>query len=71
MLRFLIRYAPHRQNLDLRSQVRSVHDHGILFYIVEQNVLQSNCSIVMTRLLQKFVNENFDFACDVTTSSKL
>ncbi|BBN70099.1 translocon at the inner envelope membrane of chloroplasts 110, partial [Prunus dulcis] len=39
----------HRQTWDLRSQVRSVQDHGILFYqigrAVAQNVLLSNCSI--------------------------
>ncbi|CAN8243373.1 unnamed protein product, partial [Cochlearia groenlandica] len=27
-----IKYALHRQTWDLRSQVRSVQDHGILFY---------------------------------------
>nr|YP_010419838.1 hypothetical protein RF2 [Leucosyke puya]YP_010419855.1 hypothetical protein RF2 [Leucosyke puya]USG53539.1 hypothetical protein RF2 [Leucosyke puya]USG53556.1 hypothetical protein RF2 [Leucosyke puya] len=45
----LIRSALHRQTWDLRSQVRSVQDHGILFYqigrAVAQNVLLSNCSI--------------------------
>jgi hypothetical protein len=45
----IIRSALHRQTWDLRSQVRSVHDHGILFYqigrAVAQNVLLSNCSI--------------------------
>nr|QJQ79562.1 hypothetical chloroplast RF21 [Wisteria brachybotrys] len=45
----LIRSALHRQTWDLRSQVRSVQDHGILFYqigrVVSQNVLLSNCSI--------------------------
>jgi len=39
----------HRQTWDFRSQVRSVQDHGILFYqigrAVSQNVLLSNCSI--------------------------
>jgi hypothetical protein len=44
-----IRSALHRQTWDLRSQVRSVQDHGILFYqigrAVAQNVLLSNCSI--------------------------
>ncbi|RZC81184.1 hypothetical protein C5167_043762 [Papaver somniferum] len=38
-----IRSAPHRQTWDLRSQVRSVQDHGILFYqigrVVAQNIL--------------------------------
>nr|YP_009700224.1 Ycf2 [Justicia flava]YP_009700243.1 Ycf2 [Justicia flava]QEP94775.1 Ycf2 [Justicia flava]QEP94795.1 Ycf2 [Justicia flava] len=42
-----IRSALHRQTWDLRSQVRSVQDHGILFYqigrAVAQNVLLSNC----------------------------
>uniref|UniRef100_UPI0031F4186F hypothetical chloroplast RF21 n=1 Tax=Platylobium parviflorum TaxID=3041830 RepID=UPI0031F4186F len=45
----IIRSALHRQTWDLRSQVRSVQDHGILFYqigrTVSQNVLLSNCSI--------------------------
>nr|UEN67517.1 hypothetical protein RF2 [Sophora wilsonii]UEN67536.1 hypothetical protein RF2 [Sophora wilsonii] len=45
----IIRSAFHRQTWDLRSQVRSVQDHGILFYqigrAVSQNVLLSNCSI--------------------------
>nr|YP_009130085.1 hypothetical chloroplast RF21 [Campynema lineare]YP_009130102.1 hypothetical chloroplast RF21 [Campynema lineare]AJV88554.1 hypothetical chloroplast RF21 [Campynema lineare]AJV88572.1 hypothetical chloroplast RF21 [Campynema lineare]QKE31341.1 Ycf2 [Campynema lineare]QKE31358.1 Ycf2 [Campynema lineare] len=44
-----IRLALHRQTWDLRSQVRSVQDHGILFYqigrAVAQNVLLSNCPI--------------------------
>nr|YP_009241790.1 hypothetical chloroplast RF21 [Tofieldia thibetica]YP_009241807.1 hypothetical chloroplast RF21 [Tofieldia thibetica]AMQ13365.1 hypothetical chloroplast RF21 [Tofieldia thibetica]AMQ13382.1 hypothetical chloroplast RF21 [Tofieldia thibetica] len=42
-----IRSAFHRKTWDLRSQVRSVQDHGILFYqigrAVAQNVLLSNC----------------------------
>nr|WEG89384.1 hypothetical chloroplast RF21 [Amana sp. MW-2023b]WEG89385.1 hypothetical chloroplast RF21 [Amana sp. MW-2023b] len=41
--------ALHRQTWDLRSQVRSVQDHEILFYqigrTVAQNVLLSNCPI--------------------------
>uniref|UniRef100_UPI003002F1C6 Ycf2 n=1 Tax=Potentilla desertorum TaxID=667246 RepID=UPI003002F1C6 len=45
----IIRSALHRQTWDLRSQVRSVQDHGILFYqigrAVAQNVLLINCSI--------------------------
>nr|YP_010593718.1 hypothetical protein RF2 [Elatostema salvinioides]YP_010593737.1 hypothetical protein RF2 [Elatostema salvinioides]WAJ54395.1 hypothetical protein RF2 [Elatostema salvinioides]WAJ54414.1 hypothetical protein RF2 [Elatostema salvinioides] len=45
----LIRSALHRQTWDLRSEVRSVQDHGILFYqigrAVAQNGLLSNCSI--------------------------
>nr|YP_009019931.1 hypothetical chloroplast RF21 [Azadirachta indica]YP_009019949.1 hypothetical chloroplast RF21 [Azadirachta indica]AHJ91361.1 hypothetical chloroplast RF21 [Azadirachta indica]AHJ91380.1 hypothetical chloroplast RF21 [Azadirachta indica]UJH19875.1 Ycf2 [Azadirachta indica]UJH19903.1 Ycf2 [Azadirachta indica] len=44
-----IRSALHKQTWDLRSQVRSVQDHGILFYqigrAVAQNVLVSNCLI--------------------------
>nr|YP_010615246.1 Ycf2 [Illigera cordata]YP_010615265.1 Ycf2 [Illigera cordata]WAS37720.1 Ycf2 [Illigera cordata]WAS37739.1 Ycf2 [Illigera cordata] len=44
-----IRSALHRQTWDLRSQVRSVQDHGILFYqigrAVAQNVLLSNCPL--------------------------
>nr|YP_010010810.1 hypothetical chloroplast RF21 [Tibetia himalaica]QOI00429.1 hypothetical chloroplast RF21 [Tibetia himalaica] len=45
----IIRAALHRQTWDFRSQIRSVQDHGILFYQVgrafSQNVLLSNCSI--------------------------
>ncbi|YP_009054472.1 hypothetical chloroplast RF21 (chloroplast) [Populus euphratica] len=45
----IIRSALHRQTWDLRSQVRSVQDHGILFYqigrAVAQNVFLSNCPI--------------------------
>nr|YP_010457130.1 hypothetical protein RF2 [Microtropis henryi]YP_010457149.1 hypothetical protein RF2 [Microtropis henryi]UUA68280.1 hypothetical protein RF2 [Microtropis henryi]UUA68281.1 hypothetical protein RF2 [Microtropis henryi] len=45
----IIRSALHRQTWDLRSQVRSVQDHGILFYqigrAVAQNVLLSNCTM--------------------------
>nr|YP_009526164.1 Ycf2 [Dianthus caryophyllus]YP_010938532.1 Ycf2 [Dianthus cincinnatus]YP_010938550.1 Ycf2 [Dianthus cincinnatus]YP_010938700.1 Ycf2 [Dianthus barbatus]YP_010938718.1 Ycf2 [Dianthus barbatus]QYF08531.1 Ycf2 [Dianthus fruticosus subsp. amorginus]QYF08782.1 Ycf2 [Dianthus fruticosus subsp. fruticosus]UFP05486.1 hypothetical protein RF2 [Dianthus chinensis]CUA65787.1 Ycf2 [Dianthus gratianopolitanus]CUA66543.1 Ycf2 [Dianthus moravicus] len=44
-----IRSALHRQTWDLRSQVRSVQDHGIFFYqigkAVAQNVLLSNCPL--------------------------
>nr|USG57653.1 hypothetical protein RF2 [Primula ranunculoides]USG57672.1 hypothetical protein RF2 [Primula ranunculoides] len=44
-----IRSALHKQTWDLRSQVRSVQDHGLLFYqigrAVAQNVLLSNCPI--------------------------
>nr|QGX06491.1 Ycf2 [Meconopsis integrifolia] len=44
-----IRSALHRQTWDLRSQVRSVQDHGIFFYqigrAVAQNILLSNCPI--------------------------
>nr|UED18839.1 hypothetical protein RF2 [Euphorbia bisellenbeckii]UED18857.1 hypothetical protein RF2 [Euphorbia bisellenbeckii] len=45
----IIRSALHRQTWDLRSQVRSIQDHGILFYqigrAVAQNVFLSNCPI--------------------------
>nr|YP_009429927.1 Ycf2 [Carmichaelia australis]ASY01258.1 Ycf2 [Carmichaelia australis] len=45
----ILRSALHKQTWDLRSQIRSVQDHGILFYqvgrAVSQNVLLSNCSI--------------------------
>ncbi|KAL5805840.1 hypothetical protein ACOSQ4_028573 [Xanthoceras sorbifolium] len=48
-LLWTLRYALYRQTWDLRSQVRSVQDHGILFYqirrAVAQNVLLSNCPI--------------------------
>jgi hypothetical protein len=44
-----IRSALHRQTWDLRSQIRSVQDHGIFFYQIgrafAQNVLLSNCPI--------------------------
>nr|UUF92536.1 hypothetical protein RF2 [Allium fasciculatum]UUF92537.1 hypothetical protein RF2 [Allium fasciculatum] len=44
-----IRSALHRQTWDLRSQVRSVQEHGVFFYqigrAVAQNVLLSNCPI--------------------------
>nr|AWH04516.1 hypothetical protein [Asclepias aff. aequicornu ShS-2018]AWH05148.1 hypothetical protein [Asclepias boliviensis]AWH06175.1 hypothetical protein [Asclepias pilgeriana]AWH07754.1 hypothetical protein [Asclepias mellodora var. mellodora] len=44
-----IRSALHRQTWHLRSHVRSVQDHGILFYQIgralAQNVLLSNCPI--------------------------
>nr|YP_010630836.1 hypothetical protein RF2 [Pachystachys lutea]YP_010630855.1 hypothetical protein RF2 [Pachystachys lutea]WBN97900.1 hypothetical protein RF2 [Pachystachys lutea]WBN97901.1 hypothetical protein RF2 [Pachystachys lutea] len=61
-----IRSALHRQTWDLRSQVRSVQDHGILFYqigrAVAQNVLLSNCptdpiSIYMNYMKKKSWNE--------------
>nr|YP_009657014.1 hypothetical chloroplast RF2 [Medicago orbicularis]QCO73911.1 hypothetical chloroplast RF2 [Medicago orbicularis] len=45
----IIRFALHRQTWDFRSQIRSVQDHGILFYqigrAVSQNLLLSNFSI--------------------------
>nr|YP_009424976.1 hypothetical chloroplast RF2 [Habenaria radiata]YP_009424993.1 hypothetical chloroplast RF2 [Habenaria radiata]ASU93505.1 hypothetical chloroplast RF2 [Habenaria radiata]ASU93522.1 hypothetical chloroplast RF2 [Habenaria radiata] len=44
-----IRSALHRKTWDFRSEIRSVQDHGILFYqigrAVAQNVLLSNCPI--------------------------
>nr|YP_009566437.1 hypothetical chloroplast RF21 [Neottia cordata]YP_009566451.1 hypothetical chloroplast RF21 [Neottia cordata]QBB10027.1 hypothetical chloroplast RF21 [Neottia cordata]QBB10041.1 hypothetical chloroplast RF21 [Neottia cordata] len=44
-----IRSALHRKTWDFRSQIRSVQDHGILFYqigrAVAQNVLISNCPL--------------------------
>nr|QXO02874.1 Ycf2 [Cheirostylis montana]QXO02886.1 Ycf2 [Cheirostylis montana] len=44
-----IRLALHRKTWDFRSHIRSVQDHGILFYqigrAVAQNVLISNCPI--------------------------
>nr|AKP95073.1 hypothetical chloroplast RF2 [Anoectochilus roxburghii]AKP95085.1 hypothetical chloroplast RF2 [Anoectochilus roxburghii] len=44
-----IRSALHRKTWDFRSHIRSVQDHGILFYqigrAVAQNVLLSNCPI--------------------------
>nr|YP_009656936.1 hypothetical chloroplast RF2 [Medicago minima]QCO73779.1 hypothetical chloroplast RF2 [Medicago minima] len=45
----IIRHALHLQTWDFRSQIRSVQDHGILFYqigrAVSQNLLLSNFSI--------------------------
>nr|YP_009539987.1 hypothetical protein [Biscutella lyrata]YP_009540009.1 hypothetical protein [Biscutella lyrata]AYQ21990.1 hypothetical protein [Biscutella lyrata]AYQ22012.1 hypothetical protein [Biscutella lyrata] len=58
-----IRSALHRQTWDLRSQVRSVQDHGILFYqigrAVAQNVLISNCPIdpISSYMKKKSCNE--------------
>ncbi|KAK8941366.1 Protein ycf2 [Platanthera zijinensis] len=44
-----IRSALHRKTWDFGSQIRSVQDHGILFYqigrVVVQNALLSNCPI--------------------------
>ncbi|KAB2032013.1 hypothetical protein ES319_D05G343600v1, partial [Gossypium barbadense] len=44
-----IRSALHRKTWDLQSQVRSVQDHGIIFYqigrAVVQSVLLSNCPL--------------------------
>ncbi|XP_052479559.1 protein Ycf2-like [Gossypium raimondii] len=57
-----IRYALHRQTLDLRSQVRSVQDHGILFYQigrdVVQNVLLSNCPLDPISIYMKKSNSS-------------
>nr|YP_010964656.1 hypothetical chloroplast RF21 [Hedysarum citrinum]WNM89311.1 hypothetical chloroplast RF21 [Hedysarum citrinum] len=59
----IIRSALHRQTWDLRSQIRSVQDHGILFYqvgrAVSQNLLLSNCSIdpISIYLKKKSCNE--------------
>nr|YP_009642731.1 hypothetical chloroplast RF2 [Medicago biflora]QCO74216.1 hypothetical chloroplast RF2 [Medicago biflora] len=45
----IIRFALHRQTWDFRSQIRSVQDHGILFYqigrAVSQNLLLTNFSV--------------------------
>nr|YP_009000056.1 hypothetical chloroplast RF21 [Silene conoidea]YP_009000074.1 hypothetical chloroplast RF21 [Silene conoidea]AGZ18047.1 hypothetical chloroplast RF21 [Silene conoidea]AGZ18065.1 hypothetical chloroplast RF21 [Silene conoidea] len=60
-----LRLALHRQTWDLRARVRSVQDHGILFYqvgrAVAQNVLLSNCSIdpISIYLKMKLCNEGF------------
>nr|YP_009631186.1 Ycf2 [Sanguisorba tenuifolia]YP_009631205.1 Ycf2 [Sanguisorba tenuifolia]YP_009691815.1 hypothetical chloroplast RF21 [Sanguisorba officinalis]YP_009691832.1 hypothetical chloroplast RF21 [Sanguisorba officinalis]YP_010134808.1 hypothetical protein RF2 [Sanguisorba stipulata]YP_010134826.1 hypothetical protein RF2 [Sanguisorba stipulata]UED15873.1 Ycf2 [Sanguisorba tenuifolia var. alba]WDD57203.1 Ycf2 [Sanguisorba tenuifolia var. tenuifolia]QCA41051.1 Ycf2 [Sanguisorba tenuifolia]QCA410 len=58
----IIRSALHRQTWDLRSQVRSVQDHGILFYqigrAVAQNVLLSNCSIDPISIYMKKISCN-------------
>ncbi|KAG4158980.1 hypothetical protein ERO13_D02G149651v2 [Gossypium hirsutum] len=52
-----IRYTLHRQTWDLQSQVRSIQDHGILFYhigrAVVQNVLLSNCPLDPTSIYMK------------------
>ncbi|GFP95624.1 protein ycf2 [Phtheirospermum japonicum] len=52
-----IRSALHRQTWNLRSQVRSVQDHGILSYqigrAVTQNVLLSNCPIDLISVYMK------------------
>nr|YP_010832659.1 hypothetical chloroplast RF21 [Astragalus jiuquanensis]WFG52401.1 hypothetical chloroplast RF21 [Astragalus jiuquanensis] len=59
----IIRSALHKQNWDLRSKIRSVQDHGILFYQVgrafSQNVLLSNSSIdpISIYLKKKLCNE--------------
>nr|YP_009556053.1 hypothetical protein RF2 [Sarcobatus vermiculatus]YP_009556070.1 hypothetical protein RF2 [Sarcobatus vermiculatus]QBC69849.1 hypothetical protein RF2 [Sarcobatus vermiculatus]QBC69850.1 hypothetical protein RF2 [Sarcobatus vermiculatus]QBE88282.1 hypothetical chloroplast RF2 [Sarcobatus vermiculatus]QBE88302.1 hypothetical chloroplast RF2 [Sarcobatus vermiculatus] len=62
-----IRSALHRQTWDLRSQVRSVEDHGILFYqigrAVAQNVLLSNCPIdpISIYMKKKSCNEGYSY----------
>nr|YP_010389642.1 hypothetical chloroplast RF21 [Chesneya acaulis]UPT34344.1 hypothetical chloroplast RF21 [Chesneya acaulis] len=59
----IIRSALHRQTWDLRSQIRSIPDHGILFYqvgrAVSQNLLVSNCSIdpISIYMKKKLCNE--------------
>nr|YP_010242522.1 Ycf2 [Impatiens fanjingshanica]YP_010242543.1 Ycf2 [Impatiens fanjingshanica]QTJ25655.1 Ycf2 [Impatiens fanjingshanica]QTJ25676.1 Ycf2 [Impatiens fanjingshanica] len=57
-----IRSALHRQTWYLRSQVRSVQDHGILFYqigkAVAQNVLLSNCPIDPISIYMKKKSRN-------------
>nr|YP_009440637.1 hypothetical chloroplast RF21 [Lessertia frutescens]ATG87703.1 hypothetical chloroplast RF21 [Lessertia frutescens] len=63
----IIRSALHKQTWDLRSQIRSVQDHGILFYqvgrAVSQNVLLSNCSIdpISIYMKKKSCNEGDSF----------
>nr|CAI53855.1 ycf2 [Acorus calamus] len=62
-----IRLALHRQTWDLRSHVRSVPDHGILFYqigrAVAQNVLLSNCCTdpISIYMKKKSCNEGFSY----------
>nr|YP_010982165.1 hypothetical protein RF2 [Habropetalum dawei]YP_010982180.1 hypothetical protein RF2 [Habropetalum dawei]UZP15890.1 hypothetical protein RF2 [Habropetalum dawei]UZP15905.1 hypothetical protein RF2 [Habropetalum dawei] len=54
-----IRYALHRKTWDLRSQVRPIQDHGILFYqvgrAVAQNVLLNNCLIDPISIYMKMI----------------
>nr|YP_009109941.1 hypothetical chloroplast RF21 [Trifolium strictum]AIJ28408.1 hypothetical chloroplast RF21 [Trifolium strictum] len=63
----IIRSALHRQTWDFRSQIRSVQDHGILFYqvgrAVSQNILLSNCSIdpISIYMKKKSCNEGDSF----------
>jgi hypothetical protein len=63
----IIRSALHRQTWDFRSQIRSVQDHGILFYqigrAVSQNLLLSNCSIdpISIYMKKKSCNEGDSF----------
>nr|QJD21014.1 hypothetical chloroplast RF21 [Trifolium resupinatum] len=63
----IIRSALHRQTWDFRSQIRSVQDHGILFYQVgralSQNLLLSNCSIdpISIYMKKKSCNEGDSF----------
>ncbi|CAA7410516.1 unnamed protein product [Spirodela intermedia] len=52
-----IRSALHRQTWDLRSQVRSVQDHGILFYQIGRAVAQNQ----MTKYVKDvFMANNID-----------
>nr|Q2QD30.1 RecName: Full=Protein Ycf2 [Cucumis sativus]AVE15375.1 Ycf2 [Cucumis sativus var. sativus]AAZ94693.1 ycf2 protein [Cucumis sativus]AAZ94710.1 ycf2 protein [Cucumis sativus]ABI97475.1 hypothetical chloroplast RF2 [Cucumis sativus]ABI97478.1 hypothetical chloroplast RF2 [Cucumis sativus] len=76
----IIRSALHRQTWDLRSQVRSVQDHGILFYQIgralAQNVLLSNCSIdpISIYMKKKSCNEGgsylYNWYFELETSMK-
>ncbi|KAA0034870.1 putative chloroplast RF2 [Cucumis melo var. makuwa] len=76
----IIRSALHRQTWDLLSQVRSVQDHGILFYqigrAVAQNVLLSNCSIdpISIYIQKKSCNEGgsylYNWYFELETSMK-
>nr|YP_009166849.1 putative chloroplast RF21 [Viscum crassulae]YP_009166857.1 putative chloroplast RF21 [Viscum crassulae]ALC75149.1 putative chloroplast RF21 [Viscum crassulae]ALC75157.1 putative chloroplast RF21 [Viscum crassulae] len=76
-----MRSALHRQTWYLRSQVRSVQDHGILFYqigrAVAQNVLLSNCPIQISSIymyMKKSCNEGgsylYKFYFELGTSMK-
>ncbi|RYR02787.1 hypothetical protein Ahy_B06g081611 isoform A [Arachis hypogaea] len=70
----IIRSALHRQTWDLRSQVRSVQDHGILFYqigrAISKNVLLSNCFIdpISIYMKKKYCNEGI-LICTNSTSN--
>nr|YP_010163418.1 hypothetical chloroplast RF21 [Parochetus communis]QRI61210.1 hypothetical chloroplast RF21 [Parochetus communis] len=63
----IIRSALHKQTWDLRSQIRSVQDHGILFYqigrAVSQNVFLSNGFIdpISVYIKKKSCNERESF----------
>ena len=64
----IIKSALQRQTWDLRSQLRSVYDHGILFYqvgrVVAQNVILSNCSIdpISIYMKKKSCNEGDSYS---------